>query len=363
MLIWSKRILSKKRYFDKPVILILAFSIMQILGCKNGLANTITKSNNNDQIKPAAATGLIFDKTTYDFGKIKPNSTNKAVFYLTNKSDRLLIIKNVKSCCGSVVNLDTKELTPGQTGVLTAEYPSGSEAGIFEKTIEVITNEPDNTDHTLTVRGEIIQTLEWKPKSFTISAFKKDSECPGITITSLDNTKFSVKGFSSSNQCLEAKFDPNYLSAQITLKPVIAADKIKQLNSDRGTLNIEINHPNYKTISINFDIIQSLQPTPSLILVFNAKPNEPVIKSIKIQDNQNQAPSDFSKQIESVNFKHGSSVDIVKSTNTEKNVCRLDLRIKPSKAESSELSLKDELLIKMKDGRQLDIPVRIFYKS
>jgi hypothetical protein len=363
MLNFFKLIFTKKFFLDKSFLWIFIFFVSAAFRLNAFSANTPINSYSNKQLQKIDVPKLVFDKKVYNFGNITPNSTIKAVFNLKNTGGKTLIIKDVKKCCESVIELDKKELEPGRRAVLTAEYPVGAETGLFKKTIEVVTNEPNSSQNILTITGKIIQTLEWEPKNFEISAFKKDAECPEITITSLDDTKFSVKGFASTNQCLQAEFDPNYSSTQITLKPVIKFDELKQLASNKCTINIELNHPNYKTISLSFDIIPSLQATPSLILVFKAGPNEPVIRSIKIQDNRNQALSDFPEQIESVVFKNGASVEILKSTNNGNNICKLDLKIMPSNVKGSELSLRDELLIKMKDGRELNIPVRIFYKS
>ncbi len=66
---------------------------------------------------------FVLEKSIHNFGKIKPNTTNTAIFTYTNAGNKPLQIKNVQKCCGAVVTLDKEELAPGQSGTLTAKCP------------------------------------------------------------------------------------------------------------------------------------------------------------------------------------------------------------------------------------------------
>jgi hypothetical protein len=342
-------------------ILIGSFFYLTSISLEKCLSNTIEKTS-DVQNEPISAPKLTLNKNIYDFGVIKTLSTNKAVFRLTNTGGKSLIISDIKKCCGAVISLDKKELAPGENGILTAEYYTDLETGLFKKTIDITTNDPNNPRTTLTVTGKVIQTLKWKPESFKIASFGKDSNCPEIKITSLDSTKFSVKKFSSSCLFLAAAYDSNYTSTEILLKPKIDVDRIKELNINKGSVNIELAHPDYKTISLNFDIIPSLQSTPAQILVFNADVNEPVTKYIELQDNQFQNNANISTQIESIVSEAGTKVEIVQSMMVNK-ICKLDLKIITAKNKIEESVFKDQLVIKLKDGRSLNVPIRIFYTT
>lgn len=88
-------------------------------GCSSNTAGT-------SSIELNGAPKLVVKNSSYDFGNIKPGSTNTAIFNFTNVGDRLLKITNVKRCCGVVIKLDKEELTPGESGVLTAQYILGT---------------------------------------------------------------------------------------------------------------------------------------------------------------------------------------------------------------------------------------------
>jgi len=348
------------RFFNKPFIWILSVFILSSLCPKSGFSNSVENFNDEPKIVSIGMPKLELDKSSYDFGNIKPNSTNKAVFNLTNIGKEPLIIKEVKKCCGAVIKLEKQQLSPGESGVLTVEYSAGTGIGKLKKTISLVTNELNSTETKLTIKGQMIQTLKWEPKSFEIATFGDEICCPEITIKSLDNTTFCIKSFVSSFQCFSSDIDTNFKATEFVLKPVLFRDKLEKLDSNNGTIKIELEHPDYKTINLNFDIIKSLQAIPAQILVFNAKANESLRNSIKLYDYHNRSEKDLSEQIEFIIAKNGTKVELVKSIMVEKN-CKLYLQITPSENKTEKSFSRDQLVIKMKDGRQLTVPIRIFY--
>lgn len=324
-------------------------------------ADAATMKENMDENVSIGKPKLIVDKEVYDFGNIKPHSKNIAVFNFTNVGNVPLIVKDIQRCCGAVISIDNnnKEIAPGQSEIIKVQYTFGK-AGIFNKTISMTTNDPDKHRIKLTIKGNIIPTLTWTPENFDIFAYK-EKNCPEITIKSLDGTSFSVKNFSCSGKILSINLNPKYTASKIVLKPKIDIEKLHVFPSNAGYINIELNHPDYQMIRLNFNIIHSLQANPFYISVFNAKVNEPVIKTIEIQDNEIQANKDISEQIESVATIGGAKTEIIKSVIHDKN-CKLDLKISYSENNDFETpSIMDHLIIKMKDGRELDIPIRIYY--
>ena len=48
----------------------------------------------------ASAQTITFDKTTFDYGNVKPSSDGIRFFTVTNTGDKPLILSNVKASCG-----------------------------------------------------------------------------------------------------------------------------------------------------------------------------------------------------------------------------------------------------------------------
>ena len=354
------RICSNERcrslFFVPLFLFILLFPGISLLKANR----TVIKENKKETLSTEIPR-LVIDTNIYDFNDIKPNSENTAEFNLTNAGNSTLIVSDVQKCCGAKTSL-IKEILPGKSEVLSVQYNVGNEYGLIKKTITLTTNDPKQMQIKLIITGNVAPTLSWLPESFEITTHEKDIKCPEIKIKSLDNSKFSVKNFASSGNCLSVKLDPNYSASEIIIKPKLIAEKLKKLNTNNGSVLIELNHTDYKQIRLNFEVIPSLQATPTQFVVFNADVNEPITKSIVLQDNEKPDDSNVSSQIESVASENGTKVEMIGSSMIDKN-CKLDLKITPVTKKDSEYLLKDQIVIKLKDGRTLNVPMRIFYKT
>jgi hypothetical protein len=314
------------------------------------------------QVDTRGAPRLVLEKTTYDFGQIKSGSANTAVFRLSNAGPGTLQIIDVRRCCGAVVELKKKELAPGESTELTAKYRAGQGPGDMTKNIGLVTNDPHKPLVELTITGQIIQTLTWTPTRLQIAAYTKDLPCPEITIKSLDGTLFSVEGFVATGQCLNAEFDPIRKATEFILKPTVDLARVNALTASSGTVRVNLDHPDCKSIDLAFSVIPALQVTPAQLLVFNARAGEPLLRLLQIKDNQAAPDSTTDVAIESVTSKSGGRVDI-RAVTTNKATCELKVAIWPAGSNEKESLSTDQLLIEMKDGRKLSVPVRVFYAS
>jgi hypothetical protein len=231
---------------------------------------TVQPSVSQVQIESLGMPKLIIEKTSYDFGEIKPGSKNTATFRFSNVGDELLQVTDVKKCCGAVIKLDKEELASGESGVLTAQYQAGQGASVLKKNIGFSTNDPDNSQTILTITGKVVPTLKWTPVRFEIAPYNQDVACPEITITSLDDTPFAIKQFNSTNQCFSIDNNLKYKATEFTLKPKADLDKLNTLDINRGSISIILDHPDYEVINLKFIVVPPLQAIPPQILVFNA---------------------------------------------------------------------------------------------
>jgi hypothetical protein len=334
-------------------------------GCSSDMGNAgLTESTVNEQTESILMPKLVVEKASYDFGDVKPGSTNTAVFNFANAGDGPLMVTDIKRCCGAVTKVDKEELAPGESGVLTAQYRASKRTGAFRRKIGLITNDPGSQQTELTITGNVIQTLKWTPTRFEISPYKNKVECPEIKITSLNGTPFAIKGFSATGQCFTADFDPTYEATEFTIKPIADAAKLEAISTlkMRGGIKIDLSHEDYESINLNFNVIPSLQAVPAQILAFNAKVNEPILKSFRLLDDKTAPNEIISERIESVTSRNGVKIDVLGFTDVQDG-CKFDLKISPSNNDEKSKSVySDELVIRMVDGRELNIPVRVFYE-
>ena len=80
------------------------------------------------------------DKTVHEYGNIKKDSSNPAVFTITNTGDQPLVIFHVSASCGCTnVEWDKRPVETGKTATVSVEM-TPDEAGYFSKTIDVHCN-------------------------------------------------------------------------------------------------------------------------------------------------------------------------------------------------------------------------------
>ena len=110
-------------------------------------ANTIENQNS----------ALVWNKTVHDFGKIPQGIPVETEFTLTNESNEVLLIKEVKTTCGcTVAGYSQDPILPGESTSIKATYNAKKE-GSINKIVKVYTNQNDNYIP-LKLKGEVVKT-------------------------------------------------------------------------------------------------------------------------------------------------------------------------------------------------------------
>lgn len=103
----------------------------------------------------ASAQTITFDKTTYEYGAIKPNSDGTRFFNVTNTGDKPLIISNVKPSCGCTTpEFSQDPILPGKSAKIKVGYNTAG-VGSFNKMIEVFSNDPVNSRSIIYIKGDV----------------------------------------------------------------------------------------------------------------------------------------------------------------------------------------------------------------
>lgn len=110
-----------------------------------------------DQV--ANAPSISFDNNTFDFQEIKQGEKVEHVFTITNTGKSDLIIRNVKASCGcTAVSPVDDVLKPGTTTTMKVIFNSAGKVGKQNKTITIISNDPQKSRTILWVKGDVIQS-------------------------------------------------------------------------------------------------------------------------------------------------------------------------------------------------------------
>jgi len=106
----------------------------------------------------AKAPKISFASNTFDFGSIKQGESASYEYTFTNTGKSDLLIRKVTAACGCTAVITSANVIPaGSTGTIKTTFNSAGKTGTQNKTITVITNDPDSPKVILWVKGEITQ--------------------------------------------------------------------------------------------------------------------------------------------------------------------------------------------------------------
>ena len=86
---------------------------------------------------------IVFDATTWDFGRVKSADKRTGEFVFHNQGNEPLNVKNVETSCGCTAALVTERtIAPGKTGKIKVTFNARGYAGTVEKMVFVETDDP-----------------------------------------------------------------------------------------------------------------------------------------------------------------------------------------------------------------------------
>ncbi|MFH0812407.1 MAG: DUF1573 domain-containing protein [Pseudomonadota bacterium] len=96
----------------------------------------------------------VFPEQEYNFGKINEGEQATHTFKILNVGDSPLDIVRVIPDCGcTATSLSKEKILPNEEGEIKVVYNSSNRPGDFQKNIQVVTNDPQNSKTNLIIRG------------------------------------------------------------------------------------------------------------------------------------------------------------------------------------------------------------------
>ncbi len=174
---------------------------------------------------------IFFESNVHDYGKIneeKGTVTYKYIF--KNKGNDTLLLKTVQPSCGCTTSEWTKEaVLPGKSGYITATYNPLGRPGVFNKSINVTTNDPDNASLVLIIKGEVIPKPKlpsdiYQQKSGDLGFVNSHVGMGKMTPSQVKTDTLKMYNFSKKAMTMELKGLPPHLTAKLS-SPVLAPEK------------------------------------------------------------------------------------------------------------------------------------------
>ena len=113
----------------------------------------------------------------HNSGNIWAGDSVKHAFEVTNTSERVMEIRSVNTTCGcTTASKWEKEVLPGQTWTLDVTFATAGRQGKVNKSITVMTDDPDRPRIELVLKGEIQTRFEVSPsQAISLGALQSDS--------------------------------------------------------------------------------------------------------------------------------------------------------------------------------------------
>lgn len=294
-----------------------------------------------------------FENVVHDFGKVGPGSTHRCEFKFINTGDSLLKVKKPTSTCGcTVAKLSKKEYAPGESGsVKITRFHVPTSPGTARKDVFVSSNDPTRSKVRLTVQAKVVLKVTYKPKRLKLLLNKENAGCPEITLTSLDGQPFAIKSFSVTGRAITADYDSSLKAKSHVIQPKINTERLKKRS--RGQISIKLTHPGCDAVTIPFTVVPRFEVKPPSISIYNAMPQKPTRKTVKLFNNYGE---DF--EIESVSSEKGL-INVLSQERVGKGY-KFVLEITPP-ADADKKRFTDVFHINIKGGEKLRVKCTGFY--
>lgn len=107
----------------------------------------------------AIAPAINVDNVEFNFGKITQGAKVEHTYVLTNSGKSNLQIRKVKASCGcTAVQPEKNIIAPGESVNIKTVFNSAGKLGNQNKTVTIITNDPNKSKMILWVKGEVLKS-------------------------------------------------------------------------------------------------------------------------------------------------------------------------------------------------------------
>jgi hypothetical protein len=295
------------------------------------------------------------ENSVHDFGSMAPNSVNKCQYKFSNVGKGILKISQVQSTCGCTVpELSKKEYASGESGVIDVSFHAPAYPGHVSKNLYIVSNDPVIPRAELSVKGTVVVKVIADPNKIELATNKENGGMPPLKLKSIDNIPFSITSFSCTGQIATLQFDPKEKKTEYVINPIVDTKKIQEINS--GVIQIGIDHPETKEVTVIFNSLPMFELRPPRIILQNTEPGIVTKREVWVVTNYGQA-----FEIESMVSKNGY-MKVVSQKKDGLNI-GLDIEIVPPAQQGSKRRyITDELNIKIKNGPTLTVRCSGWFK-
>ncbi len=324
--------------------------------------------------KPApakpAATGprpiIEIPKMRQDFGEVYERDKFEYSFVVKNRGKADLVISEVKPGCGCTVANFDKVIAPGSEGKIELVLDGTRVHGEFSKTAQVLSNDPDHPELTLTIAGKKVPFLSVVPdgvvylqgryeevveKEVTVFSNEKlpDFKVTGVISDIDDKISYGVKaGAKKGEYTLRIKKNPNL-----------------PMSTSYGTVTIKTNSTNAPETKVQVQVMTkgNITVSPSSVnfgnVAFAAKDKDatPVTRTVMVIKNSGEGLDVKDVKVDNPNFK--ATVASV----TPGKQFKVEVTFQPPLKRTASQRETGELIINTNDPREPSVRVHLVARA
>jgi len=236
----------------------------------------------------APAPRVVFDATTYDFGKVMEGESARHDFAFHNPGDATLEIRDIRVTCGCTKAADwDRTVAPGGTGKIPLALSTAGYRGDVKKSVHVTTNVPGQEKITLWLKGSIWQQIEVQPRyaSFGQIQDRNASQSTTLKIASQLEESLEITNVESDNKTFQAELKPITPGKEYELK--VTAVPPFRVGSNRGTITLHTSHAKKPKIPItaNCYVPVPVQVAPARLVLLAAPLTKAMERAVYVTHN------------------------------------------------------------------------------
>ncbi|OQY58234.1 MAG: hypothetical protein B6245_12945 [Desulfobacteraceae bacterium 4572_88] len=156
---------------------------------------------------------MVFEDTTYDFGIAGPGQEITYAFRFENTGSAILKTEKISTDCGCAAALASeKKIPPGGSSIIEAVFETRRYEGRQEKTISVYSNDPENPESRLIIKGTIKRDVTLVPQGIHFGDVEK-GETPKGSVKLLQLSQDKLIAESPFPLCFPASSQVRFLSS------------------------------------------------------------------------------------------------------------------------------------------------------
>ncbi|MDD5135130.1 MAG: DUF1573 domain-containing protein [Phycisphaerae bacterium] len=294
-----------------------------------------------------------FDSLSHDFGPVLPDSMNSCLFKFTNVGTGTLEITATKGTCKCTVpELKKKDYAPGESGEIAVTFHAPKFQGAATQSVFVSSNDANNPKVELRIKADVQTQIQVEPEKMTLSLFEPNGGAQDITLKSKDGKQYAITKITFPGNVFTIDFDSNNVSDVHTLKLKVDIEALRRFLS--GSVIIETNHPECKTVKVDYTCMREFETSPAAIIIRDAVENKTQKRTIYLTSNYNQEIV-----VDSVVSDNGI-VKVVGQKQTE-NRFEFEVEITPPARKGKLRVFSDTLHINLKGKVPINVPCRGFF--